>query len=364
MKRSILLMAIIAIGILGCCTQITAMESLGTVEYKDYMQVDIIAPNEVDLEFLFSTMNESDVSIEKIMYIPTTNKTKYLITSNIINPKWWMNFSNVSYYYLDETTETLYELKVDYGDVDVPENPWKVQLENITDDYDTLVVEYNQTREEFEETFDELILKKSQYLDLKEEYDELLIDFKATDKALLENYTKYNATYNRLIEVGKNASSLQMFFDDMTNPLKTGFFFQGDYFLTRQGANDKIQGLQDELNAAPLWTIFWVVIVIIISGIIILMMPKKKIYGDTEIDAKHGYTAEMSKIDSLGLRSKIKKVLPKKKNAKKTDYDKYDVLERKVNQDIAVLHTKIDENHKAIVNKIDELFKKPKTVKS
>lgn len=362
MKKSILLMAIIAIGILSCYTT-NAMETIGTVDYKDYIQVDIIAPHEVDLEFLFSTMNESDVSIEKILYIPSANKTKYLITSNIVEPKWWMNFSDVSYYYLDSTTEELYELKVNYDELEVPDNPWKFQLDNITERYGSLSEEYNQTMADLEETMDELILKKAQLMDLKEDHDTLIIDYKKVDKALNENYTKYNQTYNRLIEVGKNASKYGMFFEDMTDPFKNGFFFQGDYYLTKAGADNKIETLQNDLNAAPLWTILWVVIVIIICGIIILIMPKRKIYGDVEVDTKHGYTPEMNKLDKFCLRDRIKNVVPKSVRKKSKDADKYNALENKINQDVAVLHNKIDENHKDIVKKLEQALK-AKAVKS
>lgn len=362
MKRTILLMAIIAIGILGCSTTI-AIENLGTVDYKRYQQVDIIAPYEVELDFLFTTMNESDVSIEKIMYISESNKTKYLITSNIIEPKWWMNFSDISYYYIDEN-DVLYELKVNYSDVEIPSNPWEIQLDNITGEYEGLIEEYNATVDEFHETADELILRKSQYLDIKEKYDELIVDFVETNRSLWENYTKYNETYSLLLKKGKDEAKYRMFFDDMTDNLKKGFYFNGSYFLTQQGANNQIDSLQNDVNTMPLWVILAIIFTTLILIVMFKLVSSKNLPSKEKIAAQSNYTEDMFDQDKIAYQpkerpptkeSKFKNIF-KSKNKDVAIDEKFNDFREEIDTKIDKIETSHKQFAQDIGSKIDQLL--------
>lgn len=329
MKKGILAMTIIAVGIIGCCNTINAMEYLGTIDYKDYIQTDIIADDEVNLTYLFSSLDESYLTVDKILYIPSINKTKYIFTSNVIEPEWWMNFSEVSFFYQDENSLEIYEIKVDYTDVEIPFNPWEVELENLTGYFDNLTVDYsnlsnniadlnttyNTIKGEYKETLEELLEKRSELSDMSVEYAEITVQIDNVTSQLENMTVQYNNTYNLLIEQGTNASLFKMFYEYMNSGYRTGFSFTDpetrieQHFIPRAETNNIITDMQNEINMGP----YLMFLAIIITGIIcfiVKMMFKKEIKTPLQIEQESGYKPESNTFDNFVSRFRLRKKEP------------------------------------------------------
>jgi len=145
-KTKLALVALIIFGS-SCIPTVTAnnITDLGTVKYMNSLQVDIPSSQEVNLSFISSLLDENDVTITSYGFDPVLNKTRFLFTSELIIPDWWMNATHVVYIYQDTATKQLYSIEINYTSLIIPDNPWKVKYLNKSELYYLTVQELNET---------------------------------------------------------------------------------------------------------------------------------------------------------------------------------------------------------------------------
>ena len=331
MKKNILIMAIIIIGIIGCCNTVNAIEDLGTVDYKDYAQKDIISTGEVNLTFIFSTLDESALTIDKILYIPSTNKTKYVFTSNVIEPEWWMNFSDISFFYQNENTLEIYEIKIDYNDIEIPENPWEIELDillNVSADLNNLTTTYNALKTDYNTTVHSLMMNRSKLNTTTQEYNNLSIEITNLTKQFINKSTDYNTTMQDLIfkrselnttimRMSANITSYQNFYEDMNSNMGLFSFKDPDtgvkrYYMPKMTADSKIENMQSQLDINWLWIVLTILFTAVIVVLLVKLTSSKQ--GSTSAEKiVSGYTEDMKNIDRIGLKDKIKTIIKPKK---------------------------------------------------
>ena len=165
MKKKYILIAIAIIGILSWSqtTSASLITPLGTVDYNDYLQVDIVFPAEVNLTYVYSSIDEDVLVMDKLSYIPATNTTRYLFTSELYFPEYLEQINQEPFIFQDTTSKDLYVVIINMSGIEIPDDPWEI-------DYLNLSEEYNITCQELEEALFNLT-------EISDELDEWINDF-------------------------------------------------------------------------------------------------------------------------------------------------------------------------------------------
>lgn len=354
------------------CSSVSAIEDLGTMDYKDYAQKDIISPSEVNLTFIFSTLDETALTIDKILYIPSTNKTKYVFTSNVIETEWWMNFSTISFFYQDENTLEIYEIKIDYNNIEIPANPWEIELDilqNVSADLDNLTTTYNTLKTDYDTAIQNLIVNRSKLNTTTQEYTNLSIEIKNLTKQFTNMTNEYHYYYNRSIELGINATLYQNFYTDMNSDM--GLFSFKDpttgvkrYYMPKASTDSKIENMQSQLDIGWLW----IILAIMFTAVIVIMLVKltsgKR--GLTSADlASSGYTKDMWDVDKLGkekhgIKDKINKKLKTKKKTESPDQNDMEKRMKEIAEESSEKTMKLTTELNDKINLLLAKFEEPK----
>lgn len=302
MKKSILLL--VATIIIGCCTIASAnITTLGTIEYESFMQTSISSPTEVNFTLIYSTMDEETLTIDKIGFIPALNETKFVFTSNAVDPEWWwMNLSIEPFIFQDKNTLELYKIYIDYSDVEVPPIPSDIELAELqiifNETFNNLqqsMINLTNISNQYNLTFDELMQLRYYYNNTFDNYTNLGIDY---NKTLLEiaklninltnavkDYLKMYDAYNRS---AVNASLYTDFYNQMLSDWNT-FWFADDYgnhqYRTFDSYEDEIEEKNGVLGMFPAYIFFSVTVTMIFTLMFAFKKwgeKKKKLYDDTE----------------------------------------------------------------------------------
>ena len=368
--------------LVGCSQTIGAFEmvNLGTVEYLDYMQVDIEYPTEVNLTYLFSSIDQDALEMEKVIYIPPTNITRYLFTSAIYKPNYWEELDQEVFMFQDYDTGILYNVKIDMSGIKIPENP-------LISDYENMSNAYNQTFLELQVAIDNLTNMESQIENLLFNNSGLTISLA---EVILENSnltglfqgqvneisrlaTELNISKADLLNMSSNVTTFKTFFEEM-NSYKSSFNFRmagsSEQYTTIYEYEITKKRLEDQVGGFPLLLIFAVIITTVLCFMIGYWKWAKRRASPEEIEMMEGVDPVVTKINRLKASLKIK---PKNVKIKETipvpvkteEPDKYQEMETKINERIdgieSNIESKMDKNQDAILTQINELLSSKKT---
>jgi len=314
MKRTILIIAII--GILGCFNTANAetIQDLGTIEYGSYLQVEIYSDEAVNLEFIFTEYNESDLDVEFLSYNPLTNETKYLFDSDIINTTWWMKNESIPYYFQDLNSKQIYKIEIDYSSIEIPVDPFEIKyhetllaleeknlsLDNISVLFDELTISYYNITSTLENLTIEKTMLEEQLNETNLLYGTLKNDFLNQTIKLEENVTKNNDSTNALLAALENETHYKDFYNKM-NSVGKEIVFDGRTYTTIRGADTEIRNLKNEVGRIPIY-IF--IAILIITIVVYMISNRAKLLGlnfknPIENDRDHAYTPNAKKYDNF-----------------------------------------------------------------
>lgn len=331
--------------------QADSIIDLGTIQYQDYKQINIPGTTEIQLIFITSIMNESDLTVQNLGFVPSMNYTRYLLTSNTITPTFHMKNTSLSYYYQDMFSLQLYKIDIDYNDLVIPVNPVLVNntilktkcldlmsnisnqtknIENMTKNYNILNESYNQLYTDYNNTMN--MLNNSE-----NERDILINNLLMMTKQRNDNRTKYNETKNSMITQLGNLTNLENFYNKIKYVfLSIGVYIPYDATISDTGIiiedetfnlNERSDGYYHLSSLFP----FGIILAIIITFTITMMITYMKwranrSLSDMELNHKFGYTPLSKKFDSFfqslgkiknkahNIRSNDKNSIPAKNN--------------------------------------------------
>jgi len=371
MKRTIYLMAIIAIGILGCQISTASLIDLGTVEYEDYLQVDITYPNEVNLTYIHSTVSQSALDFIKLNYIPATHKTRYIFTSNPYQANYWENLSDELFIYQDNESKQLFAIYINMADTEIPENPWMVKYLNVSEFY-------NKTLDELEEALDNLsqmqidldnlILDynnlKNETNDMEFQNDNLSSRLNNISKKYRDKYNELNLTKEKLLNETTNSTTYKNFFVKMTSDSRYGFDFkiagEDDYYTSIYGYEKQLDDKDQQIAAFPLILIFVVFVAITLSMMLGYWKWGKHKPGTEELQIETNVDPQTSKFNKF---TSLLSFRPKHAKVKKTDAEKNQEIKKEFDNKIAEMDKKIAAHHDELLKKLDTVISSTKTDK-
>ena len=316
-KKLILVFSIIVL--VGWCNLAKAdIVPIGTINYgdEDTFRVNQ-GGDDVDLEFVFSTMDEDDLTFYWMSYDPELG-SKYFFESNEIEPEWWMvGLGEESFYFQDVTpipngtiNGTIYEFTVNYSSIEIPPSPWEINLTNLTilfnhltetlnitsANYTRIFSLYNSTLSDLQSKISELETKQDTLNALMVDYAKATDEIKSLNASLGRNISLYKNTFDSLINASIELSHYRLFHDEMTG-YKTGFWFDDEFYTTSRENQDIIEGLRSELGTAPLYTILAIVLTALVLFFIFKVLSGRKNPTAIELERDVNYKPESRKID-------------------------------------------------------------------
>lgn len=316
--KKYMLIAIAIVGIVSCCASVNAenVVDLGTMNYDDgyefTLYVNINSTQAVNLHFITSEMNESDLGVINNGFYPTENKTLYRFVAKKITPEFWFTPGIKEYYFVDDTTKQVYRLSVNYSSANIPENPYKLlyddmegyynetsqELNNISIQLTNITGRYNQTMTELNTKLIELANLHESFNTSQGEWQRRHGEIQNLTSDMAQLQSEYNQTYDLFISVSRNTSTYR------TN-------YQDEVYKT--------ESLQGDVG-----TLQWCIILAIISTaffVFIYFKIKYKVLTKADpmdIESDTGYTSDAEKVDSYflkaskGLKELAKGLSPKK----------------------------------------------------
>ena len=412
MKKICILVACAIIGIIGCCTSVNAetITNLGTIEYMNSLQVDIISEEAIDLIFISTLWDENDITITNYGFNSVTNKTRFLLTSEHVNPEWWMKNEPVPYLYQCNSTGQIYRVFVNYTSIEIPLSPLEIEIREILGKYD-IELNNDSNISDITDTFIDNItcdlISKNHSLNSKISELELLIYtyYELSDNHnltceqlnnittcyhnLSETYdtlnNTYNITYTRLIEVGAKASQYESFYARITTSKDNTIWFEGDVHTTNTGYQKQIDDLKFGQEIGSLVLILAIVITVIICILIFRNILNKRKPSDSKLEDSTGYLRESAEVDNAidgpplpetTLLDKIPLLKRRKKQPKPATSSNPtsnqnpsnpgpNPLEQKIDQLTEKIETKMDniktELHTELTDYVDKLIATKKT---
>lgn len=144
----VLTLLIIILGSCAAITTATSITTLGTIDYyntQDNFCINEDIPGNANLTYIYSEMNESGLKLNKIWYDSFTNKTTYKFTTQKIFVEWWFTPCIKEFVYIDENSNNLYRINVNYTDIEIPENPYEERHQQLKENYTLILNNYNLT---------------------------------------------------------------------------------------------------------------------------------------------------------------------------------------------------------------------------
>lgn len=220
--------------LIGSCATLavaTPITNLGIIEYDDNQDVilrrEINSSQSINLTYVFSDIDKSALTIDDWWFKSTDNKTTYIFESEHIIVEWWF-IPGIKYFiYQDENTNKLYSVGINYTNIDVPENPYEQEYQQLVENYNLSVNSYNMTNATLTNVtaqFNELKTNHSQKMQLLnitlkkqqqlyENLTDLGIAFTQLDdnynqtytlwESAVDNVTTYQTNYEGLFEEHK-----------------------------------------------------------------------------------------------------------------------------------------------------------------
>jgi len=275
------MLAIIAIVIVGSWSQVASaspITSLGTLNYNSYLQVDITFPTEVSLIYVYSSVNNSAVTVQELAYIPDTQTTRYLFTSNLYFPQYWEKLGTELFIYQDANSLTLYSINLDLSSIVVPEDPWKISSINATERFNMTHQELNITIANLTATktrLDNLILSytnASSNLNLTESERNNLTSLLQNESATMNSIThELNGTRQDLQSAMINLTVFQRFYDEMNSYTPSFDFIAGGderQYTTIYQYEQTITDKNGQIGRFPLILVFAILVTIIVCTMI------------------------------------------------------------------------------------------------
>lgn len=368
MRKSILLLVATIIG--SCCITGSAnITTLGTINYKGFMQSSINSPTEVNLTLIYSTMTGASLTVDKIGFIPSLNQTKFVFTSNAVTPKWWWtNLSVEPYIFQDKNTLELYKIYIDYSSVKVPPIPSEVELQDLQIIFNetfnrlkqakanltNLSAQYNLTMNELIQLRNHYNNTSDNYSDISNDYNTTLLEMIKLNINLTDATNKYLEMYDAFNRSSANASLYTDFYNSMLSTLNA-FWFENDYgnnkYRTISSYEKEIEEQKNVLGTFPFYLIFTILIVLTFTLLLARRIWGKKKRTHLETEALEGYTEESRKADKFIARL-FKMIL--KPFARRNSTAKNTVASNPIQQSIPTS----SQSHESLINDIDKVFQK------
>lgn len=360
-KTLVIALAIISITTLLGSSSLFADEittpplSTTTLDYKDMEYYIFNSPEQVNLTLIHTDTLTDALTIQKTDYYPSTNETKYKLTSNEINIPSDFNPEIKTFTYQDTNTGQLYHIQIDLNNVIVPmsqlekdyqhlqenhtrlltlyntTNTTKNQLqENITTIQNILSQEYNLTDQTittitdtllttYLETKNKLNLTQQQLDDLQiilETKNETLQKTHSDYTKLLSNYstllvdyheinTTLNETKTNLMNKSMKLSQLERFKQDIDYGSGT-FTFDGRMYRSQQSYETEIQKLEDDAGLVPSYIIMAVIITFLSVFYISKNYYEKQQPTPQELQ-EYGYSPKAQQYDNFIIRTIMEK---------------------------------------------------------
>lgn len=132
-------------------------ETLIEINYLD--KDSLFLQGEHNFTFLTSDTGTNDIKID-VLYNNVTGWSIVKVESKPINITWYFINNTKNYYYLDQSTDKIYIVKVNYSKVEVPPNPYEEEINNLSKQVSTLIqdlVELNQSYQNLSNDYNAMI---------------------------------------------------------------------------------------------------------------------------------------------------------------------------------------------------------------
>jgi len=336
--KTIIKTLIIATIILGCTTSVSALfiTDLGDVEYNDYLQVDITYPGEVNLDYVYSSINSSAMIYEKLSYIPSTNTTRYLFTSELYFPEYYERLDMEEFLFQDLNSKELYIVSIDMNDVMIPDDPYMVELIELTELYDNMSIELDETLTNLTTTWDELqdliVLHNTTYASLnttlaRNTIIEILLSNQTHEIQTLKN--DLNLSNEQLLNMTSQAGNFKRFFDEITS-YKSGFYFvnngENNWYDTIYNMDKTIQKKTSDLNNTPFIICFFIAVTVIITMMASYWKFSKNTSNPEDMEILNGTDRTTSEINRFKAALQIIPLSLKRKQAQPTTANTSEII--------------------------------------
>ena len=316
--KKIILVALATTIIIGCLTTTTtATTTLSTIDYEKYAYIDIPSTTEVNLTYIWGEFNETALLIEKVGV--TSGNTRFLVTSQPVQAKWWMK-NNIKTFIYQDDEKNLYTININYTTLNIPQSPSEIALYELVDEYQnlnttyqqlnnnytTLCNDYTATWSQLNDTITNLNITLCNLDNLTTHYNKLCLNHTNITRELNETTNNYEQLKNNTMDL----CQYEQFVTDYES-YTDGFRFQGDWYKTKWTWNAEIQNLKDELGTANVLT--WAVgIGLFICFFVVLYIIKKQNITITPVeeDLQYGYTEDAKKVDTFLTRT-LNKLKPR-----------------------------------------------------
>lgn len=348
----VLTLLIIILGSCATLTVATQITNLGTIDYYNTQDNFILngdIPGNANLTIVYSEVNESGLKLDKIWYDSFTNKTTYKFTTQKIFVQWWFTPGIKEFVYIDVNTNNLYQVNVNYSEITIPENPYIKQHRELRENYTLILNNYNLTNS----TLANITL---QFNELDEIYNLTIQQFNMTsaeNQNLSENLTNMTTAFINLDDEYNKTYALWESAVDNVTTLQTAYEGKTDDY-------DDLEKDHNDLAGAVPWYIILSIFGTFLAACIYMYWKKRgEIRPEATDEISTGYGKIHSAID--------KHVLSRFRGNKKTgDEGKIEELTEKKEtkdesvkndqDDITILHKKIDENTRTITKQFTSMI--------
>lgn len=416
MKKTMIIKISIMFIILSCCTTVTAVNPpihKTTLDYQEYEYISFDSSDHVNLTFISSeSFDHTAILVEKIMFYPTMNSTKYKFTSTPVTPSYKFTPGIKKFIYQDVNTGQLYSINIDYSNIQIPQHPAEelyTQLQtqhiSLTDKYNNLLNNYttlnqtlhnisqilalytNLTNTTYEQVTmmiynDTITLKNNinqlnqQIQQLKNQYTNIYNMYNHTEEAyndLYQEYTELDEDYINLTETYKILESdyqnktflfsqYQLFERNM-HSYQDIFYYNGKQYHTLYYYQNRVEQLENENNMLPVYILLAIIITILCCYLLYRQILKQKPLSPIEMDTDYNYPREASIFDRFSMGN-LKKHFKNHTTTQQTtepielepviEEDKYNIIKKELDNKIM----NIEYNITNIEKNIDKLLKK------
>lgn len=350
-------------------------ENLGTCDYNSYLQIDIHTDHEVNLEHVYSSISSDALTMEKLTYIPETNTTRYLFTSELYFPGYWEKLNNTLFLYQDTNSGQIYTVLINMDNNPIPDDPWMVHFLNLTERYNSLYDCFNETSSNLSRIrgLYRLLLDEYNYtcdnLEVTtEERDRYLFNLTATCTVLKQLEKDYNETKNNFEEARTNLTVYKNFYKQMTS-YRESFYFklagESKEYTTIYQYDTMLFDMEKQIAGLPILIVLFVLIAIVICVLVCYYKWGKKQASDTELELIEGVTPKVRKYNKLFARLKV---LPKGKKIKTREQPiietenhdnnnnsgNHEDIIKIIDEKLKPIDEKVDHNYRAIMQKLDK----------
>lgn len=212
----------------------TIIVDMGIMVYSDTVEKALTVQinnctSEIKLVYIFSDVNNSAISIESSWYSPIYNQTTFVFKTNKVIPSWYFKNNTRQFVYIDNNTQILFRLYIDYSNILLPQNPIYGLLENnsiLAENLTQIWEDYNHTYERFNITNEYLIQKwdllnktSKEFNKLNETVVQVKKDKKDIEFALLDEKNESKKYKNLYDDTNLKYSELEYKADEMEDAL-------------------------------------------------------------------------------------------------------------------------------------------------